>query len=258
MLKNNERSESMYTVQEVARIAHTTVKTLHYYHKIGLLIPKQTTEAGYRLYGKQDLERLQQILFFKELDFPLKEIQQLLEGTVDREETLIQQKSLLEQKMERLKGLIETIYSSIEGAREGVEVDMETMFKGFETEKEWEEALREQNEHLKKEYNVDLSKEPLDVESLNESAMEAQSFNKEMIQFLQEGFPPGHSAILERVKDHLIFLKTKGHRSSPQDFLNQTEFFIRDDFHRNMLEQQQVGYAYFLNKVAESYCEHCK
>ncbi|MFD3259167.1 MerR family transcriptional regulator [Paenibacillus lentus] len=77
----------MYTVHEVAKLAHTTVKTLHHYHKIGLLIPEQTTEAGYRLYEKKDLERLQQILFYKELDFPLKEIKQLLNGEINRENT---------------------------------------------------------------------------------------------------------------------------------------------------------------------------
>jgi len=246
----------LFTVHEVARIAHTTVKTLHYYHKIGLLIPEKTTESGYRLYGKKDLERLQQILFYKELDFPLREIKQLLDGVVDREQTLIYQKSLVEQRIERLQGLIKTINSSIETAKEGVDLDMEAMFKGFESQEEWKEAMREQNEHLKKEYDFDLSKETIDVESQNESAMEAQLFNKEMIRFLQEGIAPSHSAILERVKEHLSFLNRKGHPSSPQDFLNQTEFFIKDDFHRKMLEQQQVGYAYFLNKVAESYCQH--
>lgn len=143
----------MYTVREVAKLAHTTVKTLHYYHKLGLLIPEQTTEAGYRLYGKKDIERLQQILFYKELDFPLKEIQQLLDGETDRENMLIQQKYLLEQKIERFKGLVKTINSSIKSAKEGVDLDMETMFKGFETEDEWEEALKDQNEHLKKEYD---------------------------------------------------------------------------------------------------------
>ncbi len=68
----------MYTVHEVAKLAHTTVKTLHHYHKIGLLIPEEITEAGYRLYGKKGVERLQQILFYKELDFPFKEIKRLL------------------------------------------------------------------------------------------------------------------------------------------------------------------------------------
>ena len=93
----------MFTVNEVANIAHTTVKTLHYYHKIGLLIPEHTTDAGYRLYGEKDLERLQQILFYKELDFTLKEIKELLDEKNNRDNILIEQKYLLEQKIERLK-----------------------------------------------------------------------------------------------------------------------------------------------------------
>lgn len=248
----------MYTVHEVAKIAYTTVKTLYYYHKIGLLIPEQTTEAGYRLYGKKALERLQQILFYKELDFPLKEIKQILDGEVDRETTLNHQRHLLEQKIERFNGLIKTINSSINGVKEGVDLDMETMFQGFETEKEWQEALKEQNEHLKEKYDIDLSNQVIDVESMNESALEAKSFNEEMIRFLQEGVPTNDSKVLNRVEEHLSFLKDQGHPSTPQDFLNQTEFFITDDFHRNMLEQQQVGYTYFLNRVAVNYCQISK
>lgn len=243
----------MYTVHEVAKLAYTTVKTLHHYHKIGLLIPEQTTEAGYRLYEKKDLERLQQILFYKELDLPLKEIKQLLDCEIDRENTLIQQKILLEQKVERFKGLITTINSSIKSAKEGVDVDMENMFKGFETEEEWKEAVKDQNEHLKQEYGFDLSYQTVDVESMNDSAMEAQSFNEDMIRYLREGFPANDPEVFERVKEHLSIFKKMGHPSTSQDFLNQTEFFIIDDFHRNMLEQWQLGYTYFLNKVASNY-----
>lgn len=240
----------MYTVNAVAKMAHTTVKTLHYYHKIGLLIPTQTTEAGYRYYGKKDIERLQQILFYKELDFPLKEIKLLLDGEVDREKTLIHQKNLLEQKIIQFNGLIKTIKSSIESAKKGVDLDMETLFKGFETEKDWKEALKDQNNHLKKEYDFDLLEKTIEVESMNEAAVEAQLFNKDMIRFLQECFAPSDPQVSDRIKEHLSFLERRGLPSTTQDFLNQTEFFIKDDFHRNMLEQQQVGYSYFLNKVA--------
>ncbi|GIP31928.1 MerR family transcriptional regulator [Paenibacillus sp. J2TS4] len=246
----------MFTVHEVAKLAHTTVKTLHHYHKIGLLIPEQTTDAGYRLYGKKDIERLQQILFYKELDFPLQEIKRLLDGNIDREKTLIQQKYLLEHKIDRFKGLIKTINSTIKSAEEGVVIDMETMFEGFKTEKEWREALKDHNEHLKNEYEFDLSNQTMDVESMNDSAMEAQSFNEDMIRFLQEGFSANDPKVLERIKEHLTFLEKKGHPSTPQDFLNQTEFFIVDDFHRNMLEQWQVGYTYFLNKAAANYLKN--
>ncbi|GGB40658.1 hypothetical protein GCM10011409_17690 [Lentibacillus populi] len=64
----------LYTVKEMAKFANVTIKTLHHYHKIGLLYPYKVSEAGYRLYGMKELERLQQILFYRELDFPLKEI----------------------------------------------------------------------------------------------------------------------------------------------------------------------------------------
>lgn len=243
----------MYTVHEVAKIAHITVKTLHHYHKIGLLIPEQTTEAGYRLYGRKDLERLQQILFYKELDFPLIEIKLLLDGKVDWEQTLMSQRQLLLQKITRFNRLVETINVSIDSAEEGVELEMEKMFKGFETEKEWEKALQEQNEYLMNKYDVDLSKHPIDVQAMNEAALEAQAFNQEMIHYLQGGHPANDQKVLNRIEIHLTFLEKMGHRATPQDFLNQTEFFISDDFHRNMLEQQQIGYSYYLNKAAAYY-----
>lgn len=245
--------ERVYTVHEAAKLAHTTVKTLHHYHKIGLLIPQQTSDAGYRLYGLKELERLQQILFYKELDFPLKEIKQLLDGHINREEILIKQKELLEHKMQRFKGLIETITSSIQSAQEGADIDMEMMFKGFESEEEWKEVLQEHNEHLKQEYDIDLSTETIDAVSMNESAREAQSFNEDMIRFLKEGIAANDRLVLYRIKEHLSYLGKQGHPSTPQDFMDQTEFFAVDSFHRTMLEQWQTGYTYYLNKAAGYY-----
>ena len=70
----------LYMVKEIAKLTGVTVKTLHYYHKIGLLEPSEISEAGYRLYRVRDLERLQQILFYRELDFSLKDIKIALEN----------------------------------------------------------------------------------------------------------------------------------------------------------------------------------
>ena len=64
------REEGLYTVGEVARLAHVTVRTLHHYHQLGLLGPAARTEAGYRLYTAEDLARLQTVLFYRELGFP--------------------------------------------------------------------------------------------------------------------------------------------------------------------------------------------
>lgn len=68
-----------YTVSQVARLTRLSVRALHHYDEIGLLAPSSRTESGYRLYSDADLERLQQILFFRELAFPLEEIRQILD-----------------------------------------------------------------------------------------------------------------------------------------------------------------------------------
>lgn len=95
------------TVQEVSRIAGVSVRTLHYYDEIGLLRPSQVTAAGYRLYDDTALERLQQILLFRELEFPLKDIKTILDNPdFDRAEALSRQIELLTLKKERLERLI--------------------------------------------------------------------------------------------------------------------------------------------------------
>lgn len=68
----------MRTVHEVSKLAGVSIRTLQYYDKIGLLHPSQYTESGYRLYDDTDLEKLQQILLFRELEFPLKDIKEII------------------------------------------------------------------------------------------------------------------------------------------------------------------------------------
>ena len=68
----------MYTVKEISKLTGISVRTLHHYDAIGLLEPTEVTQAGYRLYDQAALERLRQILLFRELGFPLKEIDRIL------------------------------------------------------------------------------------------------------------------------------------------------------------------------------------
>ena len=83
-------------VKEVADLVGISVRTLHYYDEIGLLTPEKTTESGYRLYTDDDLEKLQQILFFKELGFPLKKIKEIINSpSFDRHEALVLQRKML-------------------------------------------------------------------------------------------------------------------------------------------------------------------
>ncbi|HEM3472740.1 TPA: MerR family transcriptional regulator [Streptococcus suis] len=96
-----------WTVKQVGRLTGLTVRTLHHYDQIGLLKPAFVAENGYRYYNQENLARLQEILLFRELDFPLKDIQQLLDVTeVNRQQVLRDHITLLELKRERLDRII--------------------------------------------------------------------------------------------------------------------------------------------------------
>ena len=104
---NTEGVVTMMTVKQVSKLAGVSVRTLQYYDKIGLLSPSELTEAGYRLYDDAALERLQQILLFRELEFPLKDIRTILDSPdFDRKKALDQQIELLELKKQHLENLI--------------------------------------------------------------------------------------------------------------------------------------------------------
>ena len=106
----------MRTVKEVSKITGISVRTLHYYDEIGLFKPTLVSEAGYRLYDDKALEILQQILFFREFDMPLKEIKAVLKNPdLDKNELLKSQQKLLILKKERLERIICSIDDILKG-----------------------------------------------------------------------------------------------------------------------------------------------
>ena len=105
----------MRTVNEVSKLTGVSIRTLHYYDEIGLLSPTSITEAGYRLYDDTALERLQHIMLFRELQFPLKDIKEIINGSnFDRNKALEQQIQLLTLKKEHIENLI-TFARGIQG-----------------------------------------------------------------------------------------------------------------------------------------------
>lgn len=106
----------MKTIREVCALTGLTPRTLHHYDAIGLLKPGRVTESGYRLYGEGELARLQTIMLFRELEFPLKEIKTILNTpNFDQQEALGQQIKLLELRIEHLQRLIELAKETQEG-----------------------------------------------------------------------------------------------------------------------------------------------
>lgn len=123
--------KKMMIVNEVSRLTGVSIRTLQYYDKIGLLPPADYTEVGYRLYDDETLQKLQIILLFRELEFPLKDIRRIIESPVfDREKALEQQIHILELKKEHIENLI----NLARGVKKSGVKDM-TDFTAFDTAK---------------------------------------------------------------------------------------------------------------------------
>lgn len=106
----------MRTVKEISYLTGISVRTLHYYDEIGLLKPTDKSEAGYRLYDDKALETLQQILFFREFDIPLKDIKAVMDNpALERNQILQIQRKMLVAKKERMERLISSIDDILKG-----------------------------------------------------------------------------------------------------------------------------------------------
>lgn len=133
-----------YTVKELAKLSGVSVRTLHFYDEIDLLKPAYYGENGYRYYEEPELLRLQQILFFRELDFELKQIQQIL-GRSDYNQiaALSAHRSFLKKQGERIRSLIKTIDKTIDHMKGVKKMSSKEIYQGFsnETQAEYEKYL---------------------------------------------------------------------------------------------------------------------
>jgi DNA-binding transcriptional MerR regulator len=150
MLGAKEVTAMAWTVGQTAKLARVSVRTLHHYDEIGLLEPSERSQAGYRLYTIEDLERLQQIMIFRELGFALPDIRAIvLEPGFDRTEALKAQRNLLAEKARRTQAALDAIDLQLMEMEEGIPMTEEEsskmfgeLFDGFDTA-EYEEEVQE-------------------------------------------------------------------------------------------------------------------
>ena len=161
----------MRTVKEISDLTGISVRTLHYYDEIGLLKPTDKSEAGYRLYDDKALETLQQILFFREFDIPLKEIKAIMANpALDRNQILQMQRKMLTAKKERMERLIASIDDILKGENK---MDF-TVFSKTEIEEMFQTMVEHMPENMR---NIAI-KEFGSIEQWKMHYMEAVSSEK--------------------------------------------------------------------------------
>jgi DNA-binding transcriptional MerR regulator len=145
----------VYTIKKLADMAGITVRTLHYYDQIGLLKPDSRGANGYRYYGDNAAVRLQQIMFFRELDFSLEDIRNIMsQPDFDVLEALQSHRKLLLKKSERLKELISTIEKTIKSLKGEMKMPIKEYYQGFS-----DEQIEKYRQEVRRRWGEDTLKE---------------------------------------------------------------------------------------------------
>lgn len=242
----------MMTVNEVSKLSGVSIRSLHHYDKIGLLPATEVTAAGYRLYDDKALERLQMILLFKELQFPLKEITAILESSdFDRGKALEQQIHLLELKKEHLENLID-LARGIKMI--GVNKMSKMSFEAFDTRKIDEYAAQ-----AKASWGTTDAYKEYEQKSAGRTKEEQQALNVEMMDIfaefgsLRNGAPDGKEAlaVVKKLKDHI----TKHYYTCTDEILESLGMMYAGggDMTNNIDKAGGKGTAEFAQKAIEAY-----
>ena len=241
----------MMTVNEVSKLTGVSIRTLQYYDTIGLLPPTEYTEAGYRLYDDTAMERLQQILLFRELEFPLKEIRRIIDSPdFNRNKALEQQMKLLTMKKEHLEGLISF-------ARKIKETGVNKMdFQVFNTTKmdEYTKKAKEQWGQTAeyKEYEEKTSKQSLEAQK--------QALQNFMLIFVEFGKmmdkKPEDSDVQLKVKEFQDYITDHFYKCSNEILKGLGEMYVSGgEFTENIDKAAGVGTAVFVAKAIDIYCK---
>ena len=242
------------SVKEFAELTGVSVRTLHYYDEINLLKPAEIDENnGYRFYDRTALERMQEILFYRELDFPLKSICEILSSPdYDKQKALSEQKKLLILKKERL----ERIISAIDNAEESEVVmkalnnnDYEVARKQYEAEakERWgkTEAYKEHTEKTK-----DYSKDKW--QSVTDGL---DSIFGEFAECVKDGSTPDSEAAKALAEKLQKYITDNFYTCTNEILLGLGQMYVCDERFTQNIDKHGVGTAEFVNKAIIEYCK---
>lgn len=237
-------------VKEVAELVGVSIRTLHHYDQIGLLTPKEITDSGYRLYSEENLETLQQILFFKELGFTLKEIKKIINSPLfNRQEALILQRKMLIEKRKKVDKMIETIDKTIKHMAGEIQMTNEERFEGINVgfNQFEEEARRRWGNQSIDEINAKLKGMSKDEQN-DLSDRWDMIFNKLACLRVQS---PESQEVQATIKQWYDFLNENFSKYSLDAFYGLGQLYINDERFTKNIDQYGEGLAKLMSEAME-------
>ena len=246
-----------YRVNEVAKLAGISVRTLRYYDQVGLLSPKRSVDCEYREYNDADLKRLLQILFLKELEFSLKEIQEILQSTDEQDVFFMKQRALLVEKKNRLEVIIQSLDEMTQVGK-GVDM-MEKMIQAFD--------MSEIEAHKKK-YAKEVKERYGKTEAYRESeektkaykekdweriTAEGNIFFQSFAKLMDQG--PDDAAVQTCLGEYQRYITRSFYQCNIDIFRGLGQLYVTDSKFTANIDQHGEGLAEFLSQAIAIYCD---
>jgi MerR family transcriptional regulator, thiopeptide resistance regulator len=244
-----------YSVGRVATLSGVTIRTLHHYDEIGLLSPGGRSDAGYRVYEDADLERLQRILFYRELGFTLNEISTIIDDpNIDSMGHLRRQRGLLVARIERLGAMVDAIDYEMEATTMDIKLTPEERFEVFgefrpedhaeEAERRWgeSEAYKESNRRVSKYTKEDwlqLKAEAEEVEARLAAAFEAN-------------LAPDSEEAMAGAEAHRQHISRWFYECNYEIHRGLAEMYVSDERFRSHYDKRAPGLAAYIKEAAHT------
>ena len=242
----------MFTVKQLSKLAGVTPRTLHHYDSIGLLKPSCVGENGYRYYGEESLLRLQQILFYRELDLPLEEIRQIMgRRDFDLLPALESHKTELAKRIERLERLIQTVNHTISHVKGKTAMSKKQLFAAFTEEEEkkytaeaeqmYDPATVKESQRKWKSYTA------ADKQRIGEEGNQVYS---DMVDAIPKGAGSAEAqACVERWRSHMDYFWTP----NLEQLLGLTDLYNEDTRFKANFDKIDLHLAAFMKEAVEIY-----
>ncbi|HYO35707.1 MAG TPA: MerR family transcriptional regulator [Geodermatophilus sp.] len=242
-------------VGEVAALAGVTVRTLHHYDRIGLLSPSGRTAAGYRRYSAADLDRLHQVLLYRELGFPLEEVATLLhDPSADPAEHLRRQHRLLRDRLERTQAMVAAVEKEMEARSMGIALTPEERFEVF-------------GEHDPERYEAEVQERWGDTDAYAQSKRRAAAYSKEdwvriraegedverrMAEALRAGVSPDSAPAMDLAEEARQQISRSFYDCSPEMHAGLGRMYVEDERFTAHYEQRAPGLAQWVSTAVQA------
>jgi DNA-binding transcriptional MerR regulator len=241
-----------HTVGEIARLTGQTVRTLHHYDRIGLLVPAERSPTGYRLYSRTDLDRLHRILTYRELGFPLERISELLDDP-DPRTHLARQHQLVNERIDHLREVALTLQRMMEAEHMGTSLTPQEQFEvfgDFDVDTHTEEARRrwggQDGGAFAESRRRTSSYTKEDWQQIN---TESDGIYRALAEAMNEGLAPDSETVTDLAERHRAHISRHYYDCTPQIHRGLGQMYVDDERFTATIDAYGEGLSPYLREA---------